>query len=44
MNLYQPINHVVAGTLTLEAELHVVEGVADLVERGLRIEVLIARG
>ena len=42
--LHQPIDHVVAGALALEIELHVVESVAQFLEGRVRIEVLIARG
>ena len=42
--LQQPVFHVVSFALALEVELDVVQGIADLLEWGLRIEILVAIG
>jgi len=41
---YQPVFHVLGFALAFEVELDVVHGIANLLERGIWIEVLIARG
>jgi len=41
---YQPVFHVLGFALAFEVELDVVQGIANLLERGVWIEVLIARG
>ncbi len=42
--LHQPVLHVLGGALALEIELDIVQGIADLLERRLWIEVGITRG